>query len=111
MSVYDQDWNLVIIHGKSAKSKALKDNTAQKFEKSKEQKLLEADENLSHEKVSASIGKNIQLARVAKGYTTQKALAQALNMPVDIIAAYESGKAIPDNAIKQKLRRTLQVKI
>lgn len=108
--MFDQDWNTIIIHGKSAKSKALKEN-GPKYEKTKEQKLLEDTENLSHEKVSASVGKNIQLARVAKGYTTQKALAQALNVPVDIIAAYESGKAIPDNAIKQKLRRTLQVKI
>ena len=106
--MFGQDWNPVVIHGKGgfkAKSKI------QHVEKSKEQKLSEDNESLSHDKVSASIGKNIQQARIAKGFTTQKALAQALNIPVDIIASYENGKAIPDNAIMQKLRRTLQVKI
>ena len=106
--MYEQDWNPVVIHGKGGfKSKP----KTQHVEKSKEQKLSEDSETLSHHKVSGSIGKNIQKARIAKGFTTQKALAQALNIPVDIIASYENGKAIPDNAIMQKLRRTLQVKI
>lgn len=105
-----QDWNTVVIKGKSAPSQQKSSNEPQ-FEKTKEQKLLEKTEAESHKTVSVSVGKTIQQARITKGYKTQKDLAKALNVPPNVINQYECGKAIPDNGIMQKLRRVLQVKL
>jgi transcriptional regulator with XRE-family HTH domain len=57
------------------------------------------------------MAKTIQMGRVAKGFKTQKELANATGISQNLISAYESGKAIPDNKTLQKLRRTLGVKI
>jgi putative transcription factor len=57
------------------------------------------------------MAKAIQNGRIAKGFKTQKDLAVAIGVPANIINSYESGKAIPDNAILQKLRRVLGVKL
>ena len=109
--MYGQDWNTIVIKGKSSVSQINAKKTQPHYEKTKEQKLIEDDENISHKTVSASLGKTIQQARIAKGYKTQKELAQVLNVPPNIINQYESGKAIPDNNLMQKLRRVLQVKL
>ena len=63
------------------------------------------------EKVSMSLAKTIQQARIARGFKTQKDLANAVGVKVDIIGGYESGKSIPDNTVMQKLRRVLGVKL
>ena len=105
-----QDWNTVVIKGKSSPSH-LKPSNKPHYQKTKEQKMLEESEAGSHETVSVSIAKTIQQARIARGYKTQKDLAQALNVPPNIINQYECGKAIPDNGIMQKLRKILQVKL
>ena len=102
-----QDWTPVVIHGKNSPKTQHK---TKHYEKSKEQKI-ESSESLSHNKVSASLGKVIREARIAKGFTSQKNLAQALNIPVDVIATYENGKAIPNNVIMQKLRKFLEIKL
>ena len=103
-----QDWNPVIIHGKSV---GMKSSTPQPhYEVTKIQKL-DRTELGTHEKVSLSMAKTIQQARIAKGFKTQKDLAVVIGIPVNIINAYESGKAIPDNAILQKLRKVLGVKL
>ena len=47
----------------------------------------------THEKVSLSVAKTIQQARIAKGYKTQKDLAVAVCVPTNVINSYESGKA------------------
>lgn len=105
-----QDWNTVVIRGKSSPSQ-LKPPNKPHFQKTNEQKMLEETEAGSHKTVSVSIGKTIQQARITRGYKTQKDLANALNVPPNIINQYECGKAIPDNSIMQKLRRILQVKL
>jgi|SRR6056300_668020 putative transcription factor len=71
----------------------------------------EVEEIGTHEKVSMSLAKTIQQARIARGYKTQKDLAIAVGVKVDIINGYESGKIIPDNNVMQKLRRVLGVKL
>jgi putative transcription factor len=76
----------------------------------KEQKLDQTELG-THEKVSLSLAKTIQQARIGKGFKTQKDLANAIGVPANIINSYESGKAIPDNQILQKLRRVLGVKL
>lgn len=58
-----------------------------------------------------SLAKTIQQARIARGFKTQKDLANAVGVKADIIGGYESGKIIPDNTVMQKLRRVLGVKL
>jgi len=79
-------------------------------EVSKEVKI-ERQEIGTHEKVSISMAKTIQQARIARGFKTQKELANAVGVKTDIINGYESGKSIPDNIVMQKLRRVLGVKL
>jgi putative transcription factor len=103
-----QDWTPIIIHGRSAPVKL---NPPQKqYERTKEQKL--EDEELGvHKKVPLSTANMIQQGRIAKGFRTQKDLAVAIGVNVSIINSYESGRAIPDHAILQRLRRVLGVKL
>jgi putative transcription factor len=102
-----QDWNPVIIHGKAAPTKQ---PSPKHYERTKEQKL-EDEELGTHKKVPLSMAKMIQQGRIAKGFKTQKDLAIAVGVNANIINAYESGKAIPDSALLQKLRRVLGVKL
>ena len=102
-----QDWNPVIIHGKAAPTKH---PPPKHYERTKEQKL-EDEELGTHKKVPLSMAKMIQQGRIAKGFKTQKDLAIALGVNVSIIGSYESGRAIPDPSVLQKLRRVLGVKL
>jgi putative transcription factor len=103
-----QDWNPVVIHGKTAKSQSSPQRTHR--EVTKEQKLDQTELG-THKKVGLTMAKAIQNGRIAKGFKTQKDLAVAIGVPANIINSYESGKAIPDNTILQKLRRVLGVKL
>ena len=99
-----QDWTPVVLRKKVTPEKVIQP------EVSKEVKI-EREEIGTHEKVSVSLAKTIQQARIARGYKTQKELANAVGVKVDIINGYESGKMIPDNNVMQKLRRVLGVKL
>ena len=103
-----QDWNPIIIHGKAAP--ANQRPTPKHYERTKEQKL-EDEELGTHKKVPLSMAKIIQQGRIAKGFKTQKDLAIALGVNASIIGSYESGRAIPDPSVLQKLRRVLGVKL
>lgn len=61
-------------------------------------------------KVSASVGKAIQQARMEKGLS-QKDCAQKINEKPSVLQDYESGKAIPNTQILSKLERLLGVKL
>ena len=102
-----QDWNPVIIHGKAAPTKQ---PSPMHYERTKEQKL-EDEELGTHKKVPLSMAKMIQQGRIAKGFKTQKDLAIAVGVNVSIIGSYESGRAIPDPGVLQKLRRVLGVRL
>ena len=105
-----QDWKQVILNKKTTANKShVLDRSTQDYSKAK--KMADETENVKHEQVGLSLGKKIQNARMAGGFTSQKALAQAINVKPDVIMAYESGKAIPDNTIMQKLRRVLKTKL
>jgi putative transcription factor len=101
-----QNWEQVVFRKNDTTNK-----TTPHFERSKTQQLDQETENLNHEKVGVSLGKTIQNARIANGYKTQKELANVINVDVKTISEYESGKAIPDNKILQKLRRVLKTKL
>ena len=120
--MFHQDWDEITIHGKNIKKEHEKEKyvkfmgqeiklpkRSQYSGKTPEQKL---DETMlgTHKKVGKETGLTIQRARVAKKYT-QKELANLINVSADIISSYESGKAIPDHKIMQKLRRVLCVKL
>ena len=120
--MFHQDWEEVTIHGKSVKKEKEKEKyvkfmgqeiklpkRSQYSGKSPEQKLEETELG-THKKVGKETGLTIQRARVSKQYT-QKDLAELINVSSDIISSYESGKAIPDHKIMQKLRRVLSVKL
>lgn len=99
-----QDWNKVVFNKKY-------DENKKHFEVSKMQRLQSEVEILNHEKVGGALAKRIRNARIANGYKTQKELATAINVKVDVLNSYESGKAIPNTDILQKLRRVLKTKL
>lgn len=71
---------------------------------------LEESEDLKHAKVDKSLSKAIMQARTAKKMT-QKELATAINEKPQVIAEYESGKAIPNSQIISKIERKLGCKL
>ena len=73
-------------------------------------KLEEADEPSKILKVDKSLSKAIMQARMAKKMT-QKDLATAINEKPQVVADYESGKAIPNPQIITKLERKLGCKL
>lgn len=99
-----QDWNQVVF--------SKKQNTPQKnLGLSISAKLDNDFDNLQHKRVSLSLGKQIQQARIKKGFSSQKELAVAINVKPEIINQYENGTAIPNNNILQKLRKILNCSI
>mmetsp|Transcript_11299 Transcript_11299/g.34581 ORF Transcript_11299/g.34581 Transcript_11299/m.34581 type:complete len:130 (+) Transcript_11299:128-517(+) len=73
-------------------------------------KLDAETEDFHVERVSFSVAKEIQKARLAKKMT-QAQLAQQVNEKVQVINEYESGKAVPNNQILGKMERVLGVKL
>jgi putative transcription factor len=67
-------------------------------------------ESTKHATVSAELRIALQQARTAKKLT-QKQLATQLNMQVQIINEYESGKAVPNNQVISKFERALCAKL
>jgi len=61
-------------------------------------------------KISLTVGKAIQQARMEKGLS-QKDCAQKINEKPTVLQDYESGKAIPNTQILSKLERALGVKL
>lgn len=73
-------------------------------------KLEEADDVGKIAKVDKSLSKAIMQARTAKKLS-QKELATAINEKPQVVAEYESGKAVPNPQIISKLERKLGVKL
>ena len=73
-------------------------------------KLDNETEQLKHNRVDKELRLAISKARTAKGLT-QKQLATQLNMQPQVINEYESGKAIPNNAVIAKIERALGAKL
>merc|ERR1712110_947557 len=73
-------------------------------------KLDENGETFRHETVSHDFKLALQQARLAKKMT-QAQLATGINEKNTVINEYESGKAIPNGAIINKLNRALGVRL
>lgn len=103
-----QDWEPVII-SKPVKKTEIKNKNDIPV-KTKQERELEGDEIVKPKKMTLNTQKAIQQARLANKMS-QKQLAAALNVPVQTISSYESGKAIPNNQFISKLERALKTKI
>lgn len=71
-------------------------------------KLEDSTEEFKHDTVNQNLSKAISTARLAKKLT-QKELATLINEKPQIIQEYESGKAIPNPQILNKLDRALGI--
>lgn len=71
-------------------------------------KLDEDTGSYAHAKVTPEFKKALMQARMAKGLN-QKDLAQKCNLQPKVIQEYESGAAVPDGSVIQKLNRVLGV--
>ncbi|TMW69057.1 hypothetical protein Poli38472_001213 [Pythium oligandrum] len=69
-------------------------------------KLEEDTDNFKHDAVDRSLSQALMKARADKKMT-QKQLATAINEKPQIVAEYESGRAIPNGQIISKLERAL----
>lgn len=100
-----QDWKPVVLNSASdANKKAINKDKAvanSQYTPNPESFKLEAPTNLAS---------TISNARTARG-KTQKVLANELGMSSQIIARWESGKEIPDNAQIAKIEKHLGVKL
>jgi ribosome-binding protein aMBF1 (putative translation factor) len=104
-----QDWKPVIFRKQVVKTHTVLSKNINPLA-SKHVKLDNETESFSHAKISSDIKMKIQSARFA-AKLSQKQLAQAINVKPSIIAQYESGQAIPDHQILNKIRRTLKCKL
>ena len=71
---------------------------------------LDGDEPEPPPSIEHSVKVKIQKGRSAKKMT-QKQLAMQLNVPVNTISSYESGKAIPNKALLRKIQNVLGIKL
>ncbi len=123
MSFEHQDWNNVVFKKKQSttltnedirrsnyktKQQVVNNNSKNSVNGQKLYKLDNETESFEVKKVSLSLSRQIQQARLSNKIT-QKELAQRINVSNKIINDYESGKAIPDNAVKMKIQRALGI--
>jgi putative transcription factor len=71
---------------------------------------LENSEETAHKTVSFEMKRKIQKARMEKKMT-QKQLALALQVKPQIVNDYETGRAIPDSNLINKMQRILGTKL
>tara|TARA_R110001599_G_scaffold101423_1_gene259409 strand:- start:335 stop:658 length:324 start_codon:yes stop_codon:yes gene_type:complete len=107
MSLEHQNWDTIYFkldqHNKEKKEDKLKNK------KGPSDSLSKTDlDTFKNKKVDANFSKKIIQSRNKKNLT-QKQLAQMINVKPSVINEYESGKAIPNPAILNKLKRTLGI--
>uniref|UniRef100_A0ACD6ADD7 Uncharacterized protein n=1 Tax=Avena sativa TaxID=4498 RepID=A0ACD6ADD7_AVESA len=73
-------------------------------------KLDETTEPAALDRVAGEVRAVIQKARVAKGWS-QAELAKRINERAQVVQEYESGKAVPVQAVLAKMERALEVKL
>lgn len=130
-----QDWETVTIHKntrpKNTKNKdkniaqSIRGGEAPKFEvkhnsskntqssnqlSSQETRKYDQEEIPKLKQISQSFKINLQTARQAKGWT-QKELAQRINEKQTLVSQYESGQAVPNPAIMNKMERVLGTRL
>jgi putative transcription factor len=132
-----QDWEPVVLRKQKPKSSELKSSkvvnnamrtgvpieTVKKFDAGTNKKtsstagpavyarkLDETTEPAAFERVGTEVRAAIQKARLAKKMS-QAELAKQINERVQVVQEYESGKAVPNQAVLAKMERVLAVKL
>lgn len=111
-----QDWEIVKFHKRTAEDIPKNTQLKPKAGKNTNQTQVisatkfENDEDMHIERVSTSLRQQIINGRV-NAKLTQVELAKKVNELPKTIQEYENGKAIPNNAIIQKLSKALGVKL
>lgn len=103
-----QDWNQVVICGKQAPEKPPQQTVKRVRGDGHLRKLDNDTETLKHNTVSLTLAQTIQNARNEKGWTRAE-LAQRVQLKVNVITEYETGRAIPDGTVLQKLSKALGI--
>lgn len=106
-----QDWKTIVVHkpktSEKVKNASKKPSNATLKNLSIERKA-EADD-LHHKQLTLKLRQDIMKARTAKSLT-QKQLANAINLPQQVISDIESGKAIYNTSHINKIKRYLKLK-
>ena len=114
-----QNWDSVTITKSKSKTQKIRSgeveskiryNSNKNSNKDKLSKKLDEDVIVVPKKVTLELRKSIQKARMDKGWK-QKELAQKICVTSKVIQQYESGKAIPNGQILNKLSRVLGVRL
>ena len=113
-----QDWNPIVF--KKQPSRTLTNNdirngnfkirTKQNESSQRINKIDNETEIFKLKKISKKVSQEIQKGRLAKKLS-QKQLAQAVNVTPKVINEMESGKSQPNEAVKRKIARYLNIKI
>lgn len=101
----DQDWTPLVL--RKTEQKGTKPNLPQN---NKANKNLQSDDPDAPKVLGMSVGKQIQQARVKKGLS-QADLAKQLNVRANVIKDYESGSAVPDRAVLNRINTLLGIKL
>lgn len=102
-----QDWTPIVFHNPKQKpQKIVRTNGIDDYER----KLDQNNDIVKPKKMNQNMRKAIQSARL-NNKMSQKDLASRLNVPLQTIAMYESGKAIPNNSLIVKIEQVLKTKI
>jgi putative transcription factor len=132
MPGFSQDWHTVVINKRPEKPTGTKEQQANKARQagqaldtekkftagqnkpvagpSNARKIDEETENFRHKEIGLDVRRAIASGRQAKGIT-QKDLAQLINEKPQVVNEYESGKAIPNQNVLQKMEKALGVKL
>tara|TARA_B100000674_G_C37832820_1_gene911392 strand:- start:718 stop:1089 length:372 start_codon:yes stop_codon:yes gene_type:complete len=104
-----QDWKPVVFHNPNANKKKQPVVKRSQDEESARLRKLENDE-IQAKTITKDVKLAIQQAR-CNLKMSQKQLAAALSIPTDTITKYENGKAVPNNALLNRMQRILKVKL
>ena len=96
-----QDWKILYV------KKPNKNNNSSKKGPSNSLDKTDID-SFKNKKISSDISKKILQNRNSKNLT-QKQLAQLINVKPSVINDYESGKAIPNPSILNKLKKIIDI--
>jgi len=103
----EQDWKPVVL---KKKLDVKTEHRSQFEEKHKEKTKLESDDPEPPKTLTLKTGQQIQQARCKLGLT-QVQLAGKIAVDQATIRDYESGTAIPERSVLNKLNRILKIKI
>jgi putative transcription factor len=101
-----QDWKPVVLRKNEKPSK----NDVPNIERNKKFTKLDSNDPDAPKTIRMSASNQIQKMRCTKKMS-QKQLAQAINERPQVISDYESGKAIPNRSVLNKINKVLGIRV